>query len=62
MAALITIAIVAGVAALLFVGYLWLCLAMGREDRTKGSLRSDATSPSARSARKLVGLSGSKGE
>jgi hypothetical protein len=60
MAALITIAIVTAMAGVLLGAYLKICGAIRREDRRKGSLRSDATSQSARSARSLVGISNSK--
>lgn len=60
MAALIIIAIVVAVAAVAFGAYIRVCFAIRREDRTKGSLRHEARSQSARSARNLVGMSSSK--
>jgi hypothetical protein len=60
MAALIIIAIVVAVAAVAFGAYIRICFAIRREDRTKWSLRHEATSQSARSARSLVGMTGSK--
>jgi len=60
MAALITIAIVTAMAGVLLGAYVKICGAIRREDRRKGSLRFDAPSQSARSARNLVGISNSK--
>ena len=40
--------------------YLKLCAAIRREDRIRGSLRLDAPSHSAQSARDLVGISSSR--
>jgi hypothetical protein len=60
MAAFITIAIVTAIAGVLLGGYLKICGAIRREDRKRGSLRLDAPSQSARSARSLIGMSNSK--
>jgi hypothetical protein len=60
MASLIVITLVLTVAGTLFGAYIKICFAIRREDRIKGSLRSDATSQSAQSARMLVGISGSR--
>jgi hypothetical protein len=60
MASLIVITLVLTVAGILFGAYIKICFAIRREDRIKGSLRSDATSQSAQSARMLVGISGSR--
>jgi hypothetical protein len=61
MAVLITIAIVMGLAGVVFGAYIRVCLAIRREDRgAKWSLRSNAASQSARSARALVGLTSSR--
>lgn len=57
MAALITIGIVMAMAGVLLGAYLKICWAIRREDRRKGSLRFDAPSQSARSARILIGIS-----
>jgi len=58
MASLVFMALVAALAGTLFSAYLIVCFAISREDRRKGSLHSAAYSPSARSARHLVGISG----
>lgn len=60
MAALVTVGIVMTIAGVLLGAYLKICGAIRREDRMKGSLRFDAPSQSARSARSLVGISNSK--
>jgi len=60
MAALMTIAIVGAVAAVVFGAYVKICFAIRREDRTKWSLRRDAPSQAAQSARDLVGISSSR--
>lgn len=60
MAALVTIGIVMAIAGVLLGAYLKICGAIRREDRMKGSLRFDAPSQSARSARSLIGISHSK--
>ena len=56
MAALISIALVVVGAGVVFGAFLKVCLAIRREDRTKGSLRRDAPDQSAQSARTLVGM------
>ena len=61
-AALITIAIIVGIAGIVFGAYLRICFAIRREDRTKGSLRRDAPNQSAQSARALVGIDSSRWE
>jgi hypothetical protein len=60
MAALMTITIVAVVAGIVFGAYIKICFAIRREDRTKWSLRRDAPSHAAQSARDLVGISSSR--
>jgi hypothetical protein len=60
MAGLVIITLLLTVAGILFGAYVKICFAIRREDRIRGSLRSDATSPSAQSARSLVGVSGSR--
>jgi hypothetical protein len=60
MASFVVVAVVAAIAGLVLGAYLVLCFAISREDRRKGSLRSAASSPSARSARSLVGISGTR--
>jgi hypothetical protein len=60
MASLVIIYGVTAVAVLLFGAYLVVCSAISREDRRRGSLRSAPTSPSARSARYLVGITGTR--
>lgn len=61
MAAFITVVgIVMAIAGVLLGAYLKICGAIRREDRMKGSLRFDAPSQSARSARSLIGISNSK--
>lgn len=60
MAALITIAVI-GFATIVAGGaYLKVCFAIRREDRTKWSLRREAPSQAAQSARDLVGISSSR--
>lgn len=61
-ASLILIAIVVAVAGVLFGAFLKICFAIRREDRTKWSLRHDAPSQAAQSARDLVGISSSRWE
>ncbi len=61
MTPLIVVAIVVGVAGVALGAYLKICSTISREDRT-GSVRFDAVSASARSARALIGLGGSKWE
>jgi hypothetical protein len=60
MASLVIIYGVTVVSVLLLGGYLVVCSAISREDRRKGSLRSAPSSPSARSARFLVGITGTR--
>lgn len=60
MASLVIIAVVATIAGLVFGAYFVLCFAISSEDRRKGSLRAAASSPSARSARFLVGITGTR--
>jgi hypothetical protein len=57
MAALISIALVVVGAGVVFGAFLKVCLAIRREDRTKGSLRHDAPDQSTQTARTLVGMS-----
>jgi len=60
-AAFITVVgIVMAIAGVLLGAYFKICGAIRREDRMKGSLRFDAPSQSARSARSLIGISNSK--
>ena len=56
MAALITIAIIMGVAGVVCGAYLKICFAIRRDDQTRGALRIDAPNQSAQSARALVGM------
>ena len=60
MAALITIAIIVAVTGAVFGAFIKICLAIRRDDRTKWSLRRDAPSQAAQSARDLVGISNSR--
>lgn len=60
MAALITITVVGAVAGLVCGAFLKICFAIRRDDRTKWSLRRDAPSQAAQSARDLVGISSSR--
>jgi hypothetical protein len=62
MAALITIVIVTAVTGVVFGSYIKICFAIRREDRRKWSLRRDAPSQAAQSARDFVGISGTKWE
>jgi hypothetical protein len=62
MAALITITVVGAVAGVVCGAFLKICFAIRREDRTKWSLRRDAPSQAAQSARDLVGISSSRWE
>jgi hypothetical protein len=59
MAALITLAIAAGLFGVTFGAYIKICFAIRREDRA-GSLHFDAPDTSARAARTLVGINGSR--
>lgn len=61
-ASLILIALIVAVAGVLFGAFLKICFAIRREDRTKWSLRRDAPSQAAQSARDLVGISSSRWE
>jgi len=56
MASLIIIASVTAVAGILVGAYFTICLAISREDRVRGSLRLDAPSRSARTARLVIGI------
>ncbi len=60
MAGLIILALVTAVAGTVLGAYFKICFAIRQEDRKKWSLRSDAPSPSARTARTFVGISGSR--
>lgn len=60
MASLIIIALVTAAAGVVFGAYFKICFAIRREDRRKWSLRSEAPSQSAQSARSFVGISGSR--
>jgi len=60
MAALITIAFVVAAAGVVFGAYIKICLAIRREDRSKGSLRFDAPNQSAQTARAVVGITSSR--
>jgi hypothetical protein len=62
MASLIIITLVLTVAGILFGAYIKICFAIRRDDRTKWSLRGDAPSQAAQSARDLVGISSSRWE
>jgi hypothetical protein len=59
MASLVIVALVTVAAGILLGAYCAICFAISREDRVRGSLRADAASRSARSARVLIGI-GSK--
>jgi hypothetical protein len=59
MASLIIIASVLTLTGVLFGAYVTLSFAIRRDDR-RGSLRFDATTPSAQTARDLVGISSSR--
>lgn len=60
MAVLITLALVTIVIGCTVGAFLKVSFAIRREDRTRGSLRLDPPSYSARAARDLVGISGSR--
>jgi hypothetical protein len=60
MAVLITIALVTVLVGTVLGAFLKLSFAIRREDRSRGSLRSDASDSSAKAARSLVGLHGSR--
>ena len=60
MATLIIIAIVLAGAGLLLGAYLKICSAIRREDRIKGSLRSDPPSRATRNARDVTAISSSR--
>jgi len=61
MAALIAVAVVMAVMAGVVLGaYIKICLAIRRDDKTYGSLRFEASDPSAQSARSLVGMTSSR--
>jgi hypothetical protein len=62
MAALITVAFVTILAGGSLGAFLKLSFAIRREDRNRGSLRLDAPSRSAQSARTLVGITSSRWE
>jgi hypothetical protein len=59
MASLVIIALVLTLAGVTAGAFIVISFAIRREDRTRGSLRYDAPSNSARAARSLVGISGS---
>jgi hypothetical protein len=60
MATLVTIALVMILVGSVVGAFLKLSFAIRREDRTRGSLRLDAPSHSARAARALVGFNASR--
>lgn len=60
MASLIIITIAATLAGVMLGGYLGICFAICREDRLKWSLRSGPPTFSRRTARSLVGISGTR--
>jgi hypothetical protein len=60
MAGFVVLGIVTIIAGVCIGGFLKLCSAIRREDRIRGSLRLDAPSHSAQSARDLVGISSSR--
>ncbi len=62
MPALITLGLVMTVMGACIGAFLKLSFAISREDRIRGSLRFNPTSSSARAARHLVGISGSRWE
>jgi hypothetical protein len=61
MAPLIPLALVAAICGVLCGAYIKICLAIRREDRAR-TLPFDAPDKSARSARSLVGVNGSRWE
>jgi hypothetical protein len=60
MASLVVLGVVTIIVGTCIGAFLKLSFAIRREDRRRGSLRSDAASNSARSARTLVSLSSSR--
>jgi hypothetical protein len=60
MAVLIVIGIVLTIVGVVFGAYLTICFAIAREDRIKWSLRREASTRSARTARVLVSRTGSQ--
>jgi hypothetical protein len=60
MAALIAMTIIVTAAGVVFGAYIRICLAIRRDDRVKGTLRSDAPNQAAQSARDFVGISSSR--
>ncbi len=62
MAALVIIVLIVIAAGLLTGGFLAVSFAIRRDDADLGSIRYDAPSHSARTARYLVGISGSRWE
>jgi hypothetical protein len=60
MASFIVITFVVTVAGVVFGAYLGICVAIGREDRRKWSLRSGPLTASRQSARAVVGISGTR--
>jgi hypothetical protein len=60
MASLVIIAVVVILAGVVAGAFIVISFAIRREDRTKGSLRSDASSNSTRAARSFVGVSSSR--
>lgn len=62
MAALVTLVIATVLFGIAIGAFLMVSFAISCEDRTKGSLRFDPSSPAKRAARTLVGISSSRWE
>jgi hypothetical protein len=60
MASLVIIALVLTLVSVIAGAFITISFAIRREDRTRGSLRSNAPSNSTRAARSLVGISSSR--
>jgi hypothetical protein len=62
MAALVVVVLIALAFGILFGGFLMISFAIRRDDHSLGSIRSEAPNHSARAARTLTGISGSRWE
>lgn len=62
MASVVILVLIAIAFGVFFGGFLMVSFAIRRDDKSRGSLRFDAPSHSARTARTLVGLSSSRWE
>jgi hypothetical protein len=60
MASLVIIALILTLVGIVAGAFIVISFAIRREDRTRGSLRFDAPTSSARAARSLVGISSSR--